>query len=87
MQQKKRKTEDGDTEQESDPDVDPEVKLNEDDYEGLDTSNIIPRTQRRAAAAALAKPMDDMQPKIASKDDEDDDDDEDEDAESDEVEF
>ena len=49
--------------EDEDEESDPEVKLNQDDYVGLDTSNIIPRTQRRAAAAALSKPMDDLTPK------------------------
>lgn len=50
MQSKKRRTDDGSDSDESEP----EVKLNDDDLVGLDTSNIIPRARRRAAAAAMA---------------------------------
>lgn len=59
------------------------MKLNDDDFIGLDTSNIIPRARRRAAVAAMAKPME--LPAGASKGGDDDDDDDD--ASSDEAEF
>ena len=61
-----------------------EVTLNEDDYIGIDTSNIIPRTRRRAAVAAMALPMHDDLP--ADKED-DDDSDSDNSQSSDEAEF
>lgn len=54
-QSKKRRTKGSDDD--SDSESDPEVKLNEDDFIGVDTSNIIPRARRRAAIAAMAKPM------------------------------
>lgn len=75
----------------SDNDVDPEVKLNEDDYAGLDTTNIIPRTQRRAAAAARTTPLENSCSKSALDEDDDEEDEDheenDEDDESDEAEF
>lgn len=79
MQSKKRRTKDEDEDGDS-SESEPEVKLNEDDFVGLDTSNIIPRAQRRAAAAAMAKPMEDVPAKTKAKDD-------DEGESSDEAEF
>lgn len=82
VQSKKRRTK-GSDESGSDSESDPEVKLNEDDFIGLDTSNIIPRARRRAAVAAMAKPME-LPPSAggASKGGDDDDD-----ESSDEAEF
>lgn len=73
LQSKKRRTKGEDDDEDGDSSgSEPEVKLNEDDFVGLDTSNIIPRAQRRAAAAAMTKPMEDAPTKPkATKDDDD----------------
>lgn len=75
---KKRRTTSDDDDDESDP----EVKLNEDDFIGIDSTNIIPRTRRRAAVEAMAKPLQEIAAKGttgAANDNED--------EESDEAEF
>lgn len=62
------------------------MKLNDDDFIGLDTSNIIPRAKRRAAVAAMAKPMELPASTGGGKNDDGGDDDDDDDS-SDEAEF
>lgn len=50
---KKRRTDDSDSNHSGD-ESEPELKMTEDDLVGVDTSNIIPRSRRRAAVAAMA---------------------------------
>ncbi|CAH0482754.1 unnamed protein product [Peronospora belbahrii] len=51
---KKRRTRDNDGSEGSGDESEPEIKMTEDDLVGVDTTNIIPRSRRRAAVAAMA---------------------------------
>ncbi|KAL4150695.1 hypothetical protein KRP22_011957 [Phytophthora ramorum] len=89
--QKKRRTRDSDDSEDSGDESEPEIKMTEDDLVGVDTSNIIPRSRRRAAVAAMALASEEIAaatgvaPKVPAKQ-EDKEDDEDGES-SDEAEF